>query len=379
MIMIYEQELTHYRVPVFLRLQEHMEEKVFVVHGDEPRHSYLNTVSDEKDLGFSHKRVSTYWMGGDQLAFQNVVPEVLKRSPSAVIVRGGIRQFHLFPLLLIYKFLDVPTIVWGQGYSRKRKFRPRHHVIDRAYLGVVQISDAYICYNEKIKRKLSNYCSRKKLSVASNTLPIEEHLETRQKLESIGEKVIRDRLNLKRQQYLCFIGRLQPRKRLRYLLEVFQSLRSESKLDVGLIIIGDGPERSNLKAEVEKKGLADVHFVGAQYGEDAGRYLVASDAMVMPGWLGLAVNHAFAYGLPVISQRGITHAPESIHVKHGETGWLAKAGDREDMVMGIQEILRRSDAYTERCLQYARNNLTMETMMEGFEQAIKFARGATSK
>lgn len=377
MILVYERELTHYRVPVFLRLQQRVEEDVFVVHGNGPRESYLNTVDEEEDLDFGHERVATYWMGGDKMAFQNVTPHLLEKRPSTVIVRGGIRQFHLFPLLLFYKLWGIPLLVWGQGYSRKRDFRPRRHLIDRTHLSVVQLSDAYVCYNEKIKETLTQYCSSEKLFVASNTLSVEEHLKTRRQLESLGREAIHRQLNLECQQYLCFIGRLQPRKRLDYLLEVYRCLISKSDIDVGLIIIGEGPERSKVEAEVERRGLTDVHLVGAQYGEDAGRYLVASDAMVMPGWLGLAVNHALAYGLPIVSQHGIAHAPESIHVKHGKTGWFAEANQRDEMVEGIEELLVQKEAYRERCLQYARNNLTMDSMMKGFERAITYARSLT--
>lgn len=383
MIVVYERELTHYRVPVFSRLQERMQENVFVVHGNEPRDSYLNTVEDHEDLDFEHTRAATYWMGGDKMAFQNVIPHLLKMNPSTVIVRGGIRQFHLFPLLLFYKMARVPLLVWGQGYSRKRDFRPRRHLMDRAHLSVVQLSDAYVCYNERIKETLAGHCSSEKLFVASNTLPVEEHLETRRKLEEVHRESICRQLGLERQQYLCFIGRLQPRKRVGYLLDVYQQLREDQQMDIGLIIVGDGPERKKLEKEAAGKDLSDIHFVGARYGEDAGRYLVAADAMVMPGWLGLAVNHALAYGLPVVSQRpddqenGITHAPESVHVRHGETGWLAESGNKDEMVEGIKEVLSNRASYAERCIQYAKSNLTMGKMMEGFRGAIMYARRHT--
>ena len=380
MVIVYERELTHYRVPVFSRLQKRMEEEVFVVHGDEPQQSHLNTVDEGEDLVFRHKRAPTYWIGRDKMAIQNVIPHLLKRAPDVVIVRGGIRQLHLFPLLLFYKLQGIPTIVWGQGYSRKRKFRPRHHLIDRAHLSVVQLSDAYVCYNKRIKSTLSEYCPSEKLFVASNTLPVEKHLETREELQSIGQETIRRQLNLECPQYLCFIGRLQPRKRVDYLLDVYQSLRSRFDVDVGLIVVGDGPERPELEAKAQKEELRDVYFVGEQYGKDAGRYLVAADAMVMPGWLGLAVNHSFAYGLPVISQHsddrenGVTHAPESIHVRHGETGWLAAPGNKKEMIEGIQDVLSNIEAYSERCLHYAQANLTMESMIDGFIEAISYAR-----
>jgi glycosyltransferase involved in cell wall biosynthesis len=385
MILVYEQELTHYRVPVFASLNDAVGEAVFVVHGDGPSGNSLNTVDENEGLSFEHDKVSTYWVGGDKVALQNVWSHAVTKNPSTVILRGAIRQLHLFPLLLYYKLRGVPVVVWGQGYSRKRTFRPAHHLVDRVYLSIVQLADAYICYTEEIKKTLAKHCSPEKLFVANNTLSIDDHIKTKKKLEAVGRETIRNRLNPDRKHYLCFIGRLQPRKQVGYLLEVYRQLRVNHQMDVGLIIIGDGPERERLEQKATRMELSDVHFVGAQYGEDAGRYLVAADAMVMPGWLGLAVNHALAYGLPVISQQpdnragGVTHAPESVHVRHRETGWLAKTGQPDSMVEGVREILNHADAYSERCVRYARQNLTMKNMMEGFTQGIAYARGNRSR
>jgi hypothetical protein len=92
----------------------------------------------------------------------------------------------------------------------------------------------------------------------------------------------------------------------------------------------------------------------------------------------LAVNHAFVFGLPVVSQRfgeHLTgHAPEAAYVQHGQTGWFAQAGDREDMVRGIVHILEHWQTYSENVSVYVERYLRIERMMEGFEKALAQAR-----
>jgi len=60
---------------------------------------------------------------------------------------------------------------------------------------------------------------------------------------------------------ILYIGRLSPEKNLLNLLRAFQLVRSEFK-HTNLWIVGDGPQKAQLKNEVQKLGLKNVHFEG---------------------------------------------------------------------------------------------------------------------
>ena len=58
-------------------------------------------------------------------------------------------------------------------------------------------------------------------------------------------------------------------------------------------------------------GAAWCHFRGPIYDSDTlSRIFRAGDALVIPGYVGLAVNHAFAHGLPVVTCQSPMHSPE---------------------------------------------------------------------
>jgi glycosyltransferase involved in cell wall biosynthesis len=383
MILILEQELPHYRAPVFAALAEHLQEELVVCSGKTPASSYHTTVAEEL-LPFHHRVLKTWWIGGERLYAQAYWQAFATFGrPDAVIVRHSARNLTLLPLIWTCKSRGIPVVVWGQGYSRNRAFRPQSNLLDRLHLRIIRLADAYVCYTEEIRQEIAQYAPAERLFVATNTLDTRSLFAVRQALEAEGKDNVKQRLELARRYYLSFAGRLQPRKQVPYLLEVYQILKHHYRTDIGLLLIGPG-DLDYFRRRITEAGLEDVHLTGFLPLEDAGEYLFAADVMVIPGWLGLAVNHAFVFGLPVVSQRfgeHLTgHAPEAAYVQHGQTGWFAQVGDQEDMVRGIMHILEHWQTYSENVSAYAERYLRIERMMEGFKKALaqarKRARGA---
>ena len=70
----------------------------------------------------------------------------------------------------------------------------------------------------------------------------------------------------------------------------------------------------------------NVVFHGAIHDDvKTGEILFACDMMVMPGYLGLSVNHAFCFDCPVMSfeqqKNGPFHSPEVEYVINNKTGF----------------------------------------------------------
>jgi len=378
MIAIFEQELTHYRIPVFSKLQERIKEDIVVFHGNSCKGSGYKTVRQKELLPFKHKLIRNIWIGKNILYWQNITKEILTlKSYRVIIIRGSIRNLSLFLLIYLCRIKKIPVIVWGQGFSRKRYFNPKRNIIDKIYLSVLHRCDAYISYSQDIYDILKEYSDIKKLFVANNTLDTSSLKLYRQKLLKEGKKNIKLRLNLARKYYLSFSGRLQARKKVSYLIDVYSILKTRYQFDIGLIIIGDGEEKDKLYKKVRDRNLYDVHFLGELYGEQAAEYLFASDVMVVPGWLGLVVVHSFALGLPIVSQLNskslIGHAPEAIHLKHGDTGIFSEKDNQEKMAEDVIEILNNYDFYTNNVISYFKQNLDIDIMIDGFVQAIDYA------
>ncbi|MEX2399807.1 MAG: glycosyltransferase [Rhodothermales bacterium] len=223
---------------------------------------------------------------------------------------------------------------------------------------------------------LRPYLPDDKLFVARNTIDLAPMFEQREALQEEGKTTIRKRLSIpERSSVLVYLGRLIPEKGIGMLLEAYRTLSREGP--TVLLVIGDGPGRSRMETHASSRALEDVRFLGPLSDEEAGPYLFAADVMVMPGYLGLVINHAFAFGLPVVSMRnpaGIAaHSPEVEYVESGKTGMLCDGDTVDDLVDGIRIVLRDLPRYSANALVYARSHLTLDRMVDGLYDAIRCA------
>jgi len=136
---------------------------------------------------------------------------------------------------------------------------------------------------------------------------------------------------------LVYTGRLGPEKNLPFLLRAFAGI-AKSYEEVGLLIVGNGPEYDNLVDRVQHMGIADrVHFTGQVSYDELPRYLATADAFVTASVTEvhpLSVIEAQAAGLPVL---GIQSPGVSDTIKDGETGILAQ---EEDLALFTVKMVR---------------------------------------
>jgi len=132
--------------------------------------------------------------------------------------------------------------------------------------------------------------------------------------------VTRDSLGVNRnQKLLLYVGRLAKEKNTETLFRSFQLLRRRRHGDFHLLLIGDGPQRHQLKELQRRAG--NVSWI--QYctdSADLARYYRAADLFVHPGvqeTFGLVALESQACGTPVVGIRGsymdriICHEQES--------------------------------------------------------------------
>jgi N-acetyl-alpha-D-glucosaminyl L-malate synthase BshA len=118
----------------------------------------------------------------------------------------------------------------------------------------------------------------------------------------------------------------------------------QEQIDSKLVLVGDGPDRSECERLSRELGLSSrVIFLGKQ--EALVDILTAADLFLIPSQsesFGLAALEAMACGLPVISS-SVGGLPELI--KHSETGFIAEIGDIERMAKYTIDLLKNERKY----------------------------------
>ncbi|MCA1590562.1 MAG: glycosyltransferase [Acidobacteria bacterium] len=121
-------------------------------------------------------------------------------------------------------------------------------------------------------------------------------------------------------------------------VEIFSKIKKQYT-NCRLVMVGDGPERSECRYQAEQLGVADdVLFVGKR--SNISDYLGVSDIFLLPSELesfGLAALEAQACEVPVIATR-IGGIPDVVN--DSETGFLSDVGDTEKMAEDTLRLLR---------------------------------------
>ncbi|HKZ51188.1 MAG TPA: glycosyltransferase family 4 protein [Dehalococcoidia bacterium] len=134
---------------------------------------------------------------------------------------------------------------------------------------------------------------------------------------------------------ILFVGRLEKRKGLKYLLGAYR-LAKEAMPAIRLLIAGpDGGQRAHLESYVRQVGLEDVVFVGFVPEEELPRYYRTAHICSSPATgnesFGIVLLEAMAAGKPVVASNiegyayVVTEGVEGLLVRPRDEGALAQA------------------------------------------------------
>jgi glycosyltransferase involved in cell wall biosynthesis len=138
---------------------------------------------------------------------------------------------------------------------------------------------------------------------------------------------------------LVCVGRLGEQKGHLLLLEAVRLLAAEG-LKFKLILVGDGPLRQNIEAEIAKSNLQDyIEITGWASSTEVRQQMLASRALVLPSFaegLPVVIMEALALGRPAIGTY-VAGIPEL--VEPGVCGWLVPAGSLEPLTAAMRSVL----------------------------------------
>lgn len=371
-ILIFQQIVPSYRVPVFKAM--HYKFGSILCHSLNNKSSRIQSAGESID--YPHEIIKNYDVFG---TWQIVIPTLFKYKPDIVIIGIAATNFTFFKLFLLKYLFRYKLIAWGHGVNNKEISKPLSGLRGRIIKFYFKNTDAIVFYSEErmeLVKKLFPIL-KNKMFIAPNTLDLSEVRFLFEHLKKQGKNVVKKDLgkNFNARYNLIFIGRLLKDKRVDLLLQVFNILHSE--LDIALHIVGSGEDEIAIRNH--KLLSHNIFYYGAVYDDEiTGKYLFASDLFVMPGYVGLSIIHAFAYGLPVVTCKpdsdGPFHSPEIEYLKDQKNGFLCPKSP-EEIALEIKKYL--VDPVKQQNMKIcaektAYDRCTIENMINGFEQAIKF-------
>jgi phosphatidylinositol alpha-mannosyltransferase len=139
---------------------------------------------------------------------------------------------------------------------------------------------------------------------------------------------------------ILFLGRLEKRKGLPFLLEAFSKVKRDFP-DTRLVVVGgDGGLRSVCERYVDRNRLADVVFTGYVPDEAKPRYFRTADIYCAPNTggesMGIVLLEALAAGVPIVASRieGFSEV-----LTEGSEGFLVPPRDSEALAASLKRLL----------------------------------------
>jgi len=295
------------------------------------------------------------------LAYKRAIENI---APAAVVLFLRLKDLIIWPLIHWLKFRRIPFAVWtkaGNWDERDSKFR--YHLFNYVH----GISDALILYSKECQGFIEPRFQSKAF-VANNTLNFEEFPRIDESKEAIKREF---RIPFKK--VVLFVGRMgegKGRKRVDHLVDIFGSLERK---DVGLVIVGSGlPD--DVRVRINPRNtmyLGEIHDA-----RDLGiaKLFKMADICVIPGHVGLGLNQAFFWGLPVVTEE-CDHPPEIAYLKPGRNGFIVPHNDLDSLRDRIVFLLDRDDVradFSKNAREDILKEASIEGMFSGFNDCVRF-------
>lgn len=293
---------------------------------------------------------------------------ILERQPAAVILFLHLKDRILWPLVHWLKWRGIPVAFW----TKTRNLDAADNFLRNALFDyMMHLHDGLILYSEDL---ITNVPARKRSAAfpANNTINFEDFPEVKESKDEIKRQ-----LGIPFRKVALFAGRMDVdggRKRVDHLIDIFRDVNGR---DAGLVLVGSGL-KEEWRARMNPQTTIYLGEVHDPQNLQISRIFKMADVCAIPGHVGLGLNQAFYFGLPVVTEEG-KHPPEIGYLKPGRNGFIVPENNLAQLRDKLFALLD-DDALRGEFSRNARadilQNASVEGMYHGFRDCVRFMDGA---
>lgn len=372
-----------YRVAFFERLARAGDVEYVVFHGPAPGGTGHQAATGP--FAFPDRWVANREIGvrGRTVIAQPIVGPIARGRFAGVVVGAEFKFPASWAAAAVTRARGGALVLWGHGYDKVEDEGASRIAAGTALKAAyARRADAYLVYTEGgADRLVQAGLDPERVTVVRNTLDVEAQRALHAGLAETDEAELRAQLGLAPDSaVLVYLGRLYREKRLDELVEAARLLAARPGVPpVEVVVLGDGPELEPTRALARE--VPSVRLLGGVYDDmEIARWLRVAAALVMPGKVGLAVNHALAHGVPVLTRASDLHAPEVEYLEH-EVNSLLVPGDLGAYVDALAELVS-APAVRERLAAGALSSserLGLDHMVHAFDSGVRRALAARGR
>ncbi len=309
--------------------------------------------------------------------FPGALVSIIRDRPDVVLGLANVSQLTEMTALLLCRMLGIRFVWWTHAYdhvpldNRVLRLLKKHWslFLFRRANAVVTFSEAGRDY------LLAHGLLASRVICAPNTLDTDSLAESARRVQmAYPRQVLAAELGFDANaRVILFSGRLLACKRVEDAILAVAHVQAAIP-QVRLVVIGNGPDRARLE-QLARQHLSDrCVFLGSVFDDDRlARIFSLAEIFFMPGDVGLAIVHAFSFGLPLITERVSTHGPEIQYLRDGYNGYLADEADVASLAARLQELLtdpEKLKAMSQNALGTVSTEASITLMLRGMAVAF---------
>ena len=337
-LLIVTEIIAPYRIPVFNALAQRPEIDLHVLFLSENDPTLRQWRVYKEEIKF-HYDVLPCWrqrFGRYNVLINRRVFSALNKIGPDVVLCGGYNYLASWELAFWTKVHGVPLLLWSESTASDQ--RRRHRVVEFMKERFLGMCEGFVVPGKASQRYLKDLgIAENRIITAPNAVDIRYFAtlaETTRRAEFKGCA----RLSLP-SRFFLYVGRLVRAKGVFELAEAYSQLDGEIRAKVGLVFVGDGPDRAELMERTSRTAPGTVQYHGFVHREGLPEFYALADALIFPThsdtW-GLVVNEAMSCGLPVIVT-SVAGCGLDL-VQDGWNGFVVPPGDSSQLATAMARL-----------------------------------------
>jgi len=334
-VLIVQRRLTAYRIRFFEALRKELADRhieLILAHGTPTDRE--ETKRDSGSLSWAHK-LNTSYILGDRICWQPF-NELALASDLTILTHENKLICNLWAQYLLTK---SRVALWGHGANLQGNNTSLRERFKRSTAGQ---ADWWFGYTEMSRQLiLQSGFPAERVSIVENSIDTIQLSSCFDMAKKMGGENLRHELGIKGRCVGAFIGSLYSEKRIDFLLEAAQRVRTEIP-EFELLVAGAGPDSSKVKALSANSPW--IHYFGPVNTEQKAKILAISRVMLNPGLVGLGILDSFVSQVPMVTTDCGLHSPEISYLDNGNNGLLTP-NNMSAYVDAVMKVLRNDSLH----------------------------------
>jgi glycosyltransferase involved in cell wall biosynthesis len=313
---------------------------------------------------------------------RNVWKELDRISPDIIHVQT---EFNLCKMIRKYAFIrKIPLVMTCHTYFEQYinhyvPWLPRslaRWYARRYTYNFYHRNDRLLTPSPLMKDVLRSYGITQDITVIPTGIPEEDFSGVRKEEERNNSMFFESFPELKDRRRLLFVGRIGGEKNVMFLLPVLKKVSEEVK-DVHLMMVGDGPQKDEMKRKAKEMGLSlRISFLGYVDRKDIKHAFSLADVFTFPSKTetqGLVTVESMICRTPVVAigEMGTKH------VMRGDNGGYMVNEDVDEFSDKVTMLLKDDDLYRSKSMEayrYSREwtmKVMGDRMLEVYQKLVR--------